>query len=857
MGKGCSSYWIIGKEVYEWSTYAVDPRIVPAKSCLGRDMLYSVEEQTSSPPRFPQPSHRSPSSPKRGPLLTATLAAPARKPRSMSRTLIHRLALLCALAFPLYTLAQNGTVRGFVYDEASGEPSIFTPVSLRGASDHGAQTDVNGYFSISKVPPGHYTLQVIYLGYDTLSKEADVKADKIQTENLYLKKGTIEMKTVVVTAEQQKAQNNVRVGITKLTPKQIERMPAIGGQADLAQYLQVVPGVVFTGDQGGQLYIRGGSPVQNETLLDGMVLYNPFHSIGLFSVFDNDIIRNADILTAGFNAEYGGRISSVMDITTRDGNKQRLSGKVGASTFAAKALLEGPLKKQTEPGGGSSSFLLNFKHSYLDQTSKSIYSYVDSAGLPFTFTDLYGKVSLNAANGSKVNFFGFNFTDGVKYQGIADIDWKNWGAGTNFVLVPSGSAVLIEGLFALSNYKIEELEGDLPPRSSSINNFNAGLDFKYFMGDNEVKYGINVTGVKTNLNYFNSLGYELNEDRVSTELAGYLNYKLRLGKWVVDPGLRLQYYATIAVLNLEPRIGVKFNVSNRFRLKGAAGRYSQNLIATNNDRDVVNLFYGFLTSPDDIPKTLTTKDGTVRDIKDPLQRANHYVAGFEYDVTPKTSVNVEGYYKDFRQVTNLNRDKLYNDTPEFANQPDELKKDFIVETGSAYGADLLVKYENKGLYLWAVYSLNYVDRFDGNMSYNPIWDRRNNVNLVASYQFGKHASWKASARWNYGSGFPFTQSQGFYEDIPFSNGVNTNINSVNGNLGTIYGPLNGGRLTDYHRFDVGMTKTWKLDEHQVVQVDFSITNVYDRDNIFYVNRTTGQVVNQLPVLPSVGFSYTF
>ncbi|MBP9081157.1 MAG: carboxypeptidase-like regulatory domain-containing protein, partial [Flavobacteriales bacterium] len=261
----------------------------------------------------------------------------------MIHSVLHRLALFCAMALPLSILAQTGTVRGFVYDESTGEPSIFTPVSLWGATNHGVQTDVNGYFSISKVPPGHYTLRIVYLGFDTLKKELDIKADQIYTEQLYLKKSSIQMDVVEVTAEQQKAKENVRVGITKLTPKQIDRLPAVGGQADLAQYMQVVPGVVFTGDQGGQLYIRGGSPVQNKVLMDGMVLYNPFHSIGLFSVFDNDIIRNADILTGAFNAEYGGRISSVMDITTRDGNKTRFGGKVSASTFAAKALLEGPL----------------------------------------------------------------------------------------------------------------------------------------------------------------------------------------------------------------------------------------------------------------------------------------------------------------------------------------------------------------------------------------------------------------------------------------------------------------------------------------------------------------------------------
>ncbi len=770
---------------------------------------------------------------------------------------VYRLAALCAMALPLLAAAQTATVRGFVYDESTGEPSIFTPVSLVGAAQHGAQTDVNGYFSISKVPPGQYTLRVVYLGFDTLSKVVDLKADQILTEQLYLRKSSIEMQAVVVTAEQQKAQENVRVGITKLTPKQIDRLPAVGGQADLAQYMQVVPGVVFTGDQGSQLYIRGGSPVMNKVLMDGMVLYNPFHSIGLFSVFDNDIIRNADILTAGYNAEYGGRISSVMDITTRDGNKTRMAGKVGASTFAAKALLEGPLKKQSAPGEGSSSFLLNFKHSYLDQTSKSLYNYADSAGLPFNFSDLYGKVSLNAANGSKVNFFGFNFTDGAKFRGVSDLDWRNWGAGTNFVLVPSGSAVLIEGIFALSNYKIEMVEGNLPARTSGINNFNGGLNFKYFTGKNEVNYGFEVAGVSTNLSYFNSLGYKLDVDKVSTELAGFLSYKVRAGKWVLDPGVRLQYYATLAILSPEPRFGFKYNVTNEFRVKGAAGLYSQNLIATNNDRDVVNLFYGFITAPQDIPKTVTGRNGEVHDVNDPLQRAAHVVGGFEYDLTPRTNINIEGYYKNFGQVTNINREKLYNDTPEFAGKPDELKKDFILESGDAYGADVLVKYESKRLYVWAVYSLNFVDRWNGKETYNPIWDRRHNVNLMASYTFGKFDSWKASARWNYGSGFPFTQNQGFYERIPFSNGIYTDINSVNGDMAVIYGPLNGGRLTDYHRLDLGITKTWRLSEHQSMQLDLSLTNVYDRKNIFYRDRVGGKEVYQLPVLPSVGFTYAF
>src|SRR5204862_2356678 len=130
--------------------------------------------------------------------------------------------------------------------------------------------------------------------------------------------------------------------------KELKLVPSVGGDPDLAQYLQIIPGVIFTGDQGGQLYIRGGTPIQNLVLLDGMVIYNPFHSIGLFSVLDPDIIRGADVYTGGFNADYGGRISSIMDITTRDGNKKRLSGKVSATTFTSKLIFEGPMKKATD-----------------------------------------------------------------------------------------------------------------------------------------------------------------------------------------------------------------------------------------------------------------------------------------------------------------------------------------------------------------------------------------------------------------------------------------------------------------------------------------------------------------------------
>ncbi|HQV74829.1 MAG: TonB-dependent receptor [Flavobacteriales bacterium] len=764
--------------------------------------------------------------------------------------------LFLLVLLPLFSSAQTGTVRGFVYDKATGEPIIFTNVILKGTTI-GAATDVNGYYSISKIKPGRYTLEVTYLGYDTAQKSVDVVNGGIITEKLMIGKSAIEIKEFEVRGDKQELQTQVHMGVTKLTPRIIERMPSVGGEADLAQYLQVVPGVIFTGDQGGQLYIRGGSPIMNKTMIDGMVIYNPFHSIGLFSVFDNDIIRNADIYTAGFNAEHGGRVSSIMDITTRDGNKKRFSGKVAASTFTAKALLEGPIMKQKTPGGGSSSFLLNFRHSYLDQSSKAFYKDVREGGLPFKFTDLFGKVSFNGATGSKFNLFGFNFSDGVRYQNVSNLGWNNWGAGANFVLVPSGTAVLIDGTFSASNYKISLKEGDLDPRTSEIAGFNGALNFKVFNGEDEVRYGLELLGFKTNFKFFNSTGSKYEQTENTSEFAAYFSYKKVLDKVIIEPGFRLHYYASLSVASPEPRLGFKWNISDNFRFKLAAGRYSQNLVAANSDRDVVNLFYGFLSSPDNLPKTYTTPDGKIRDVKNPLQRANHYVTGVEFDLSSTLTANFEVYLKDFRQITNLNRNKIFNDTPEFQDKPDEVKKDYIIETGKAYGADFQLKYEKDQLYFWAVYSYTYVDRFDGIRTYNPVWDRRHNLNLVGSYAFGKFDSYKVNIRWNFGTGFPFTRTQGYYGSVPFNGDINYDYTNSNADLSVIFGPLNDGRLPTYHRLDLGFTKVWKLDENQVVEVDLSLTNTYNRENIFYFDRVRFKRENQLPLLFSAGISYKF
>ncbi|MCB2219704.1 MAG: TonB-dependent receptor [Bacteroidetes bacterium] len=773
-----------------------------------------------------------------------------------SYLLIISLVGLFTILQVITAFGQNGTIRGFVYEKETGEPVIFTNVYLQGTT-FGAATDVNGYFAISQIPPANYILMVTYLGFDTLQESITVKADDIITKNLYLEKGSYSLAQIEVSAEREEARTETRTSVVKITPKQIKQIPSMGGQPDLAQYLQVLPGVVFTGDQGGQLYIRGGSPIQNKVLLDGMIVYNPFHSIGLFSVFDTDIIRNADIYTGGFGAEYGGRISSVMDITTRDGNKTRMAGKVGASTFGANMMIEGPIQKMKEGGGGSSSFIFSAKNSYLEQSSKIFYDYVDTAGLPFNYTDLYAKVSLLGENGSKVNLFGFSYNDQVNnYKSLSDYQWESFGGGANFLIIPGSSPVLMEGHLAYSQYKISLEETNSRPRESVINGFNMGFDFTYFIGKDEIKYGFEILGFKTDYIFYNSIGIEISQEENTTEIGGYVKYKKTAGKFLIEPSFRLHYYASLANMSLEPRLAMKYNATDRFRVKFAGGLYSQNLISARSDRDVVNLFYGFLSGPDNLPEEFNGEE-----IKHKLQKAEHAILGFEFDLSSRVTMNLEGYYKNFSQLTNINRNKLLDEN-EYPNEPDLITKDFIIEKGYATGADVTLKYETHRLYLWAVYSLGYVVRqyedINGELQeYNPHYDRRHNVNLVGTYMLGDKRDWEINARWNFGSGFPFTLTQGYYGLLTFQNGIYTNYTTENEDLGILYGDLNTGRLPTYHRLDIGIKKTFVLGYNTKLEASFSVTNVYNRENIFYTDRLTGDKIYQLPILPSAGLNFTF
>ncbi len=747
------------------------------------------------------------------------------------------------LNFTSLLAAQNSTIRGYVYDADNGEPIVYASVTIEN-TDLAVNTDANGFYSISDVKEGTYFLACSFTGFDNSRSEIVVKRNDVINKTMYLKQSEIQLNEVAVSAQKERAKSEVMISKITVTPKQIKSLPSVGGEADIAQYLQVLPGVVSTGDQGGQIFIRGGSPVQNKILLDGLNIYNPFHSLGFFSVFETELIRNVEVLTGGFNAEYGGRISAIVDIKTREGNKSKLSGYTSISPFMGKILLEAPLKK-FEQGKGSSSFIITGKKSIIQNTSKSLYKYAanDTAvGLPFSFSDFYSKLAFISSNGSKVNFFGFNFNDEYNNPSVARIGWENTGVGADFTIIPNSSDIIVKGTIGYTKYDLG-IKESLDKRNGGIGEFGASVDFGLYKNKSEIKYGFDLRAIKTDFEFVNPFNVLLSQIQNTTEFSSYFKYRKNIGRLTIEPSIRLMYYASQTKFSPEPRLGLKFNVSDNLRIKAAGGYYSQNVMSTSNERDVVNLFYGFLTGPE---VQIQGLDGNY--LSNKLQLAQHLVGGVEVDLKDNLTMNLEGYYKNFSQLIVVNRNKISSS-----------ESDYAVETGKAYGAECTLKFEEKDFNVLTTYSYGFVNRFDGQQTYPTVFDRRHNLNVLATYNLDAKGDFSVSLRWNLGSGFPFTKTQGFYNQLTFNEGPNTEYETENpGQVGIIYSQnRNSGRLPYYHRLDFSASKKFNFSKHTFLEITASLTNSYNRDNIFYFDRIKYSRVNQLPILPALNVRFGF
>jgi hypothetical protein len=770
----------------------------------------------------------------------------------------HIILILLAgfLLAALSVSAQRTTLKGFVYDANTGQPIPFATISAE-TTTFGVSTDIQGYFHMEGIRPGIYKVQVRCVGYRPWTEYIDLEENRPVIRNFMLAPESIDLKEVnVKSAKETQQRERVTVSEISILPTEVELTPAVGGMPDLIQRMQVIPGVISRGDVGGQIYIRGGTPVQNKMLLDEAVIYNPVHSIGLFTVFDNDYIRNVDFHTGGFGAEYGGCISSVVNIATQYGNTKRISGKADLSTLVSKLFVEGPLLSDSTMEKSTLSFIFSVKNSHFTQAKKWFYPYLDQE-LPFHFLDLYSKLTLLAGKNLRINLFGFHSQDRVGYSDTPTrYYWKVNGFGGDIQLLPPRASMMIKAYFAGSFYQMTLEEQSYEPRHSNVDHLSFGFRFKRYLKNQTINYGLEVMNLATDYSYYSNPYNAYNQQENSTEISAYLQYHGRFGKLMVDPGIRFQHYASLSRSSLEPRLAIKFAVLENFRLKVAGGIYSQNLISAISDRDIVNFFHGFLSAPVGL---VNEGDGHTADYY--LQKSNHLIGGMELDFFSKLFINAEVYYKYYPQLLNFNKHKILNEQ-KYPDQPKYLTRDFIVESGYARGLDIFVLFDDQFRrlelgYSYAITKRTYNDPEMGKIEYYPQYDRRHNLNLSGSIQFGNNHSWEVNSRWNFGTGFPFTPSLGYYEAITFDENANINHLTVNGMPGIIYGKYNSARLQPYHRLDISVKKRINLNGMSVLEIELSIVNAYNRKNVFYTDRMTNQQVYQLPFLPAMRISVDF
>jgi hypothetical protein len=745
----------------------------------------------------------------------------------------------------------RGELKGYVYEAGTGLVIPLATVALL-ETTYGGVSNEYGFFLIRKIPVGKYILVVRCVGYEEVRQEISISSEFKENMVIRLIKKNYELEAATITAARRRWERMTPVGTQRMTVESMNRTPSLGVQTDLAQVLQTLPGVIFSGDRGGQFYVRGGAPIHNKVMLDGMTVINPFHSIGFMSVFDTEILQSVDVYSAAYGAQFGGRVSSIMDIRTRPGNRTKFQGTASQSNIGYGLLLEGPLKKMTDSTFGSISYILSTKGSVLRSTAPVLYPWLDSLGLPYRYNDFYGKVSFTEKNGSLFDVFGLHYSDAVNYQHSITSVWNTTGGGFGVILSPTQSNFLFVNRLAMSRYSAQFDDPSTTPKATIYDNLDLSLKGIHLLEKFELTWAAEFSAIHTRYSYTRFDDMHFNDDLYTSDAIVYFQGKVIWPRWILEPGIHLRVYSAIFTLFPEPRLKVRYNISENLSLNIGGGLFSQNLTATTSEQDVVSVFQGFNTGVESVQDYFKG-----RRIYRPTQQAWHAVAGLSWFDQKNLKLSVETYLKDFYRLINYNQHQIYTYLGYDPDYPEYLSSTYIFETGWAYGVDFLLDYEKPDYSLWMAYSFAYVTRQDEFMKYVPHFDRRHNLNILANYRFGKNREWVAKTRWQIGSGFPFTQSAGFYEEFKNEDGTFWIDPYSQGDLALLYGPVNQGRLPAYHRLDLSLNRVWKFPHDRQIELGASVLNIYNRKNVFYFDRVSQTRVNQLPVMPSLGIVFKF
>ncbi|MGI9174098.1 MAG: TonB-dependent receptor [Rhodothermales bacterium] len=739
--------------------------------------------------------------------------------------------------------AQTATLNGFVTDRSDGSPLELVNLVLQNetsGAERGVVTNREGSYLIARLQPGRYVLQASFVGFETYRDTLNLAGGEVETLNIQLNPGDADLDEILVQTERTDGAARVTAGRQTIRPAEIERIPTLDASGDLAAYLSTLPGVVSTGDQGGQLFIRGGEPSQNLVLLDGMTLYQPFHILGFYSAFPADMLNKTDIYAGGFPSRFGGRLSSVIDVASRNGNNRRFAGGASLSPFISEVRLEGPIVP------GKLSFLASVRESFVEEGAQRL---VD-APMPFSFGDMFAKLHAAPSENSRLSISAIRTHDrgtlGEVPQGGAneEVRWNNEAIGLRYLILPRILPVLADLKLSYSGLTTELGPGEEPTRSSSISGTHLTLDATFFGSRTDVEAGMELRFVTVS-SELGGLYQNVENARTQTDLvAYYVQPEFRLGGgFSLQPGLRLQFYHVRFDPYLEPRLRVSWE-RGVHEISAAAGIYYQELVGLSDRRDASSVFTAWSVIPKSGPRVEDIRAGRV-------PSAVHAILGYRTAPTSWLELSVEGFYKELKNLVVAE----WTAFPRFTTrlQP---------ASGRSSGFDARLELRQGPFYSYINYGLSST-RYEAEqaalqlwygeeaLSYRPPHDRRHQLNAVASTSF---FGFDANLRWEFGSGLPFSQAYGF-DGFVLVNDV-TNVAKQPSSRRVIYERPYNAVLPAYHRLDLSLARTFDLGR-TAITIQGSVINVYDRRNIFYFDIFTLERINQLPRIPSLSLKIDF
>lgn len=796
---------------------------------------------------------------------------------------MKRLLVLWFLLIARASHAQQFVVSGTITDKESGEQligvSIYEPHFKTGTACNNY-----GFYSV-KLPADSVLLQFSYLGYKTqfhrLKLNANAKLD-IQLE-IYN-----ELNEVVVSAEKQnRIENRTQMSAIEIPIKQIKNVPALFGEVDVLKVLQLLPGVKSGGEGSSGLYVRGGGADQNLILLDGVPVYNASHLFGFFSVFNADAIKNVSLVKGGFPARYGGRLSSVIDLSMKEGNMSSFHGEGSLGIISSKIALEGPIIKNR------TSFLITGRRTYLDILTRPIIKTLSEGELVFGyyFYDLNGKVNhkindknhlyLSLYNGNDKFYFNSQFKSSydavdpngqnVRYNQTSiakgGLGWGNSIAALRWNYLISEKMFINTNInytqyrFNVTSAYENKLEYDGKSEEnnlslqykSGINDWTIKSDIDFFPNNlHQLKLGVRTTfhSFKTGALQFKTKLQGLTLDSVSgampipaQESSAFLEHEWTVSeKLKGNNGLHFShfYVQNQHYVSLQPRLSARYLLPKNYALKASYAQMVQfiHLLTNSNVGLPTDLW---------VPATALVKP----------QQSNQIAAALVKSLYEGVyEISIETYYKTMRNIIE------YFDGANFLNTSTDWQKKVESGRGKSYGAEFLFQRKEGAYTGWVGYTLSWTDRTFPTINFGKTfpykYDKRHDVSFVLSYKINSKLD--VSGTWVYSSGTAITlavaqyNAFGEYHDVTQNGGFNQPID--------FYGGRNNFRMPSYHRADIGLNyrivKKWGESVWNV-----SIYNLYNRWNpyfIFYANENGRDVAKQVslfPIIPSVSYGFKF